>query len=232
MADILVGPSKKLYRVHKDKLCKKAPYFADVFSDTTVFPEDLIPTISFPDEKPDTFNIFLTWIYEDHLPTLKPNKVPDKHHGWNWDIFDVYLLAQTLNLPVLQDLVMEALREGQRSHHMLHSLDTVKTVFPRLKDRCAMQRYIGHSLLKAILASDTAKFEALYPTKAIQELLSSDPALLFLILRYLRGMEGRNMKEPRFVEGKMTCGYHDHVDKKSCPTQQDLEAGEKKADGA
>jgi len=232
MVHIHVGPTQKLYTVHKDKLCKQAPYFVKVFSDTTKFPEDEIPTVGFLDEKPDTFNVFLAWVYDDRLPALKPNKVPDKNHGWSWDVFDVYLLGKTLKLPVLQDQVMDAWREAQGTHHMLHSLETVKEIFPRLDDRCAMQRYLAHSLVKAILGSDTAKFEELYPTKKVQELLSEDEKLLGLVLRYLRGMEGRHMREPRFVEGKLACNYHDHVDKWSCPNQRDPEPVEKKADEA
>ncbi|KAN0095102.1 hypothetical protein V8E51_015813 [Hyaloscypha variabilis] len=230
MVDILVGPTQKLHRVHKDKLCAKAPYFSTLFNDTTTFPpdSDLIPTVSFPDELPSTFTIFLSWIYENHLPPLKPNKDRSKHHGWTWDVYDVYVLGQTLDLPVLQDLAMDALREAQRNYHQLHALSTIRDVFPRLKDRCAMQRYIGHSLVKAILAADTKKYEELYPTKEIVECLSADERLLGLVVRYLRGMEGRGMKEPRYVVGSLACQYHDHGEKGKCSNMGDGEAGERK----
>jgi hypothetical protein len=223
MVDIIVGLDQILYRVHKDRLCTQVPYFANLLkkpmtsSDNTEdsqAAQDALPTLSFPQEQPDSFNIFLTWVYEGTLPTLKRNKDVTKHRGWNWDPFEGYLLAQHLNLPLLQDLIMEALRSGQTATGMLHSLDTVKTVFPRVNNHSAMQRYLGHSLLKAILSADTNKLEALYPTKEIWKLLDGDSALLMLILRYLRGMEGKAMGEPRFVKG---CTYHDHDKSTMCP---------------
>jgi hypothetical protein len=109
MVDIIVGPSKTLYRVHKDRLC----------------------AVSFPEKHPDSFNVFLTWVYEDTLSVLKvhkhsnPTKTP-KNQSWNWDPFDNYLLAQTLGLLVLQDRIMDALRSGQARTKNIHSLATTK----------------------------------------------------------------------------------------------------------
>lgn len=59
MVDILVGPEKTLYRVHKDRLCARVPYFAAVMK---VFPtpseevldaepQPTLPALSFPDKK-------------------------------------------------------------------------------------------------------------------------------------------------------------------------------------
>jgi hypothetical protein len=69
---------------------------------------------------------------------------------------------------------MDALRAKQRKYHQLHALSTVKDVFPRFKNRSAMQRFMGHSLLKAVLAADRAKLESLYQTKEIVGVLSAD----------------------------------------------------------
>jgi hypothetical protein len=187
MVDIMVGAEETLYGVNKDRLCNRVSYF------NTMFNNDLEGALegaaAYPEERTDSFNVFLIWVYEDSIPPLKLSKTANCR-GWNWDPFEAYLLAAKFQSPPLQDKIMDALREGERITKMYHSLATVKEVYSRLDDNSALRRYFLQSLVKVILGSDDTNG---WRTKDIWKVLDDDSRLLHHVLRLLRGREGKEI---------------------------------------
>jgi hypothetical protein len=66
MVDIHVGPEKCLFRVHKDFLCKRVPYFDNKFNGE--FQEASQNFAKFPEDNPAAFDLLLQWIYTGIVP--------------------------------------------------------------------------------------------------------------------------------------------------------------------
>ena len=69
MIDIYVGPTKKLFRVHKAVFCDKIPYFDKMFSGG--FKEALEHSATFPEDSPEAFEVVVEWVYTG---VLKPQE--------------------------------------------------------------------------------------------------------------------------------------------------------------
>jgi len=68
MVDIVVGPNQKLFRVHKDLLCSKEPYFQAMFNGG--FLETTDQAAKLLEDDPDMSGLFLGWLYAGRLTPI------------------------------------------------------------------------------------------------------------------------------------------------------------------
>lgn len=61
MVNLLVGPEKTLFVVHKLRLCRRIPYFEKMFNGH--FKETASQEAAFPEENAATFDLMLEWVY-------------------------------------------------------------------------------------------------------------------------------------------------------------------------
>lgn len=111
MVDILVGPDKKLFRVHKSFLCDRIPHFDIMFNGG--WKESKEQIAEFPDDDPAAFDLLIEWVYNPDPGQLRQLfSYKDLEKGQSpasWDAVSFYSLAKKLLLSDLQDLIMSAL---------------------------------------------------------------------------------------------------------------------------
>ncbi|KAH6669005.1 hypothetical protein B0J14DRAFT_488100, partial [Halenospora varia] len=65
MAELYVGPQMKLFRVHKELLCKKIPYVRKMFQGG--FQEAQQNSATFSEDTEEAFDLLMGWIYTDSV---------------------------------------------------------------------------------------------------------------------------------------------------------------------
>lgn len=106
MVDILVGPDKKLFRVHKSFLCRRIPYFDKMFNGAF---KEAGGVAELPEDDPAAFDLLMEWAYNSNprrLRDLVPITGSDTVSRPSWDVVAFYALAMKLCLPDLQDLII------------------------------------------------------------------------------------------------------------------------------
>ncbi|KAE8442980.1 hypothetical protein EG329_002518 [Mollisiaceae sp. DMI_Dod_QoI] len=203
---LLVGPEKKLYRVHKQRLCAKIPSFLIKIEDSTP-PEGSVEDakeiiVDLLDECVASWDILMRWVYHDTLPSLKPDT---SRSGWNWDPFALYVLADQLEITKLQDTIMDMLQAGQARTKMWHSFRLLDWTWASTSQGCGMRRYFALSLVRSILVykdprdADPKKVFT-FESKEIAEVLGKYPDLLEGVLDAMRGRDGAKARDPRMVD--------------------------------
>lgn len=124
--DICVGPEGEeiLFRVHKQIICGKIPYFDKMFNGG--FQEAKERVAKLPEDDPASFDVLIEWVYSPNpqqIRQLEQVKTSDDAGAASWNVLSLYSLLEKLCLPDLQDLVMDAFIKYQRkvnvgkSHH-------------------------------------------------------------------------------------------------------------------
>lgn len=89
------APDRESFRVHKDLLIKKAPYFNMMFNGS--FKESSTQEGSFSDDEPISFKLFITWLYQDRVQGLGKAAKGNAGDGWLYRLFGLaeeYLVAR------------------------------------------------------------------------------------------------------------------------------------------
>ncbi|KAL9020820.1 MAG: hypothetical protein Q9185_002004 [Variospora sp. 1 TL-2023] len=135
MVNIYVGPKRKPYHIHRNRICSAAPFFSSHFGplEGTKTP---VTDLYLPNHDPRAFGMFLNFVYGAPMPTLtltttaptQPTKKPtaatataaaaeDQQHATNTDTFiHLYLMARTWSLPKLRNDTLDALQLYVHEH--------------------------------------------------------------------------------------------------------------------
>jgi hypothetical protein len=119
MLKVYVGPTNRLFYIHKDLLRRKSSYFDQVLSNYNRAPVDYM---TFPTDTPESFSILIDWFYTGKLLSIHPNasptspaslsspssSPPSTHPSLVWDPLTLYLLASRFHLTPLCDIIMDA----------------------------------------------------------------------------------------------------------------------------
>ncbi|OCK78890.1 hypothetical protein K432DRAFT_331197 [Lepidopterella palustris CBS 459.81] len=97
IANINVGPNEVPFDAHIELLCDCSPFFDNALNGR--FIEAETKTVPLPEDDPDTFAEFLSWLYCEKIFQTKDNP------GW-MEISRLWVLADKLGIPTLQNKVM------------------------------------------------------------------------------------------------------------------------------
>lgn len=106
MVILKAGPKRKEFPVHRGLLCQSSPYFRTALQDG--FEEAEIQIIEWPEEKPRTVRIFQLWLYSGSMGA----DMWDSMSVWG-NLVDTYIFANTCDLPVLKESVIDTFIEMQ-----------------------------------------------------------------------------------------------------------------------
>ena len=128
LVDIYVGASRKQYQVHKTLLCHRSAFFRAAFCGP--FMEAASSTLSMVDDAPEVFDLVVRWIYKgtidpltrEHLRSSNNNNSSSSSSSDNTRTttaaplihLQLFVLADKLQMPDLQDCVLDAIRRGLR----------------------------------------------------------------------------------------------------------------------
>lgn len=175
MVDILVGPEEKLFRVHKNKLCKIS-YFHRLFN--SGFKETTENIARFPEDDCGAFDLLIEWVYDpslprfaDHNQNISPAKYQTRPDA-SWRLLDLYALAEKYCIPTLQNLAMDIIRKRHKQQNMLPSAQWVQQAYEKTPTDSALSKYAVTALYYII---DCKYSESDWPTSEVEKLFQELP---------------------------------------------------------
>ena len=118
LVEVIVGPQKQLFRLHKEILCNVSSYFRAALEGS--FAEGLTQKIELPEDDVTVFKCFRVWLYsfsQGSLPSAPESEnefefetqlEPDVIIGPK-DLFDLYIFADMRNIPLLQNSTVDTI---------------------------------------------------------------------------------------------------------------------------
>lgn len=206
MVDILVGPNKKPYRVHKDLLCAKIPYFNAMFNGG--FQEATKQAATLPEDNPEVFDLLLEWVYTGRLsPVSSTNDAPVR----DWRVLlELYLLAEKIVLPKLMDCTMSTIVASYEQSRNLPSNDRIERVYQESPPQSLLRKFMVRALHYVITISNYRGPKA---TKGFGHLLSTNETLATDLVELMRGTRGKVTPDPRKIP---ICTFHVHPENEEC----------------
>lgn len=140
MVDIYVGPENSHWILHEKLLCHHSPFFRNIFykkgSTTTSF--------GLPDEEDVPFKTFVGWLYSSSLP------VPREEADLTM-LFDLYLMAEKLQIPGLIADVLQVVREWYKFSDSYPGLRRVQYVYANTEEGSPMRHMLVHSVARMVV---------------------------------------------------------------------------------
>ena len=142
MVDILVGPERELFRLHKQLLCRICEYFNKAL--TGNFKEAQENSLALPEENSNAFALFVNWVYRSTVPVKNTSGAED-----NVALYNLYIFAEKICLPGLANKAMNAIRElhNRLPVDALWHSDLVVNVYNNTEKGSALRRYCVHKMV-------------------------------------------------------------------------------------
>lgn len=140
---VVVGPEKKIYRVHKGLLCECSKFFKAAFNGS--FSEAARGVIEIPEEDVLTFDIIYTWLYINKLIRIgKGENVACD--GYNFAL--LWIFGDKFDMPRLCNEAIDGILHGyQDEGYILHGCD-VRIIYSMTAENSLLRKalvatYIG-----------------------------------------------------------------------------------------
>lgn len=210
MVDIYVGPSKKLFRLYKAKLCSRIPYFDRMFNGNL---KKVSHNVAYLEEDdPASFDLLADWV--NYPTTSKSSRrirelTTVKHKEGNeeasWDPVGFYSLAEKYCLPELQDAIMDALVQYHTEQNELPSVNFVFRAYEHTSAGSPLARYCAESILYVM---DEGGEDDRWPAKEVARLFRELPTFAseYIAVQRKKGGKGRGV-DPRDT---IRCYFHAH----------------------
>ncbi|TEY69491.1 hypothetical protein BOTCAL_0115g00110 [Botryotinia calthae] len=214
MVDLFVGPNKELIRVHKGILCRKIPYFDKMFNGPWV--ESANNSATFPEDKFESFDILIGWVYSGRL--LFPLINEEKSEHFTSACRHLYVMCEKLRLAELMDEVMDHLRDAQRVHRLLYNVECIRAIYQEAQKGSGYRLFGLHTLI-FVFRSPESGITGSWPTELIQSILKDNDDLCKDFLETLRDevSNAKAITDPRVGNN---CVYHSHKTDEECVKKQ------------
>jgi hypothetical protein len=210
MVDIYVGPSKKLFRLYKARLCSRIPYFDKMFNGNFKEASDNVAYLG--EDDPASFDLLADWA--NHPMTSKSSRrirelTTVKHKEGNevasWDPVGFYSLAEKYCLPDMQDIIMDALIQYHKERNELPSVDFVFRAYEHTSAGSLLSRYCAKSIL--YIMGEGGEDDR-WPTKEVARLFQELPTFAseYIAVQRKGGSNGVGL-DPRDT---IRCYFHIH----------------------
>lgn len=214
MIDLYVGPEEKLFRIHRGILCDKVPYFQKMFS--SGFIEGQEGQAFFPEDDPEAFDLLNGWVY---FGTLRPFKFtlhpPPASPSCNWDMVQLYCLADKFCLPELMDRIVDANSAECRSSNISPSFRHVKKAYMKTPMGSTLRKYMCYSMVHIFTALREESTFGIWDTQAFVEMMNTHGDFAIDFLSLLRSQSvGVAPTDPRKLP---KCHFHCHGANEPCP---------------
>lgn len=140
MVDIYVGPENTHWILHEKLLCHHSPFFRKIFYSKT----NSTKSYGLPDEEDAPFKAFVGWLYSSSLPV--PREEADLGV-----LFDLYLMAEKLQIPSLVQDVLQFVREWYKYSNSYPGLRRVQYIYANTEDGSPMRHMLVHSVARLMV---------------------------------------------------------------------------------
>lgn len=140
MVDIYVGPENTHWILHEKLLCHHSPFFRKIFYGK----DNKTTSYGLPEEEDPTFKCFVGWLYSTSLPV--PREEADLGV-----LFDLYLLAEKLQIPSLIQDVLQVVREWYKYSDSYPGLRRVQYIYANTEEGSPMRHMLVHSVARLMV---------------------------------------------------------------------------------
>lgn len=197
------GEAAKKYVIHKNVLCSKSEFFQKMFSNGFLESTELVAHL--PEDHPETFEVFLGWIYRDIIEP-SPGKETFQYRR-------LFFFAEKYNMVTLMDLVMDKMVEFHKQNNNMLSIHLIDLVYKQTHQTSRFRLYAARTLAFKTLNFPPGVAEGNSNIK-IQEVVSKHSDLLLDFLNLIRGTGGVKFPNPSHAP---LCDYHQHGMNENCP---------------
>lgn len=204
MVDILVGPGRKTFNLHRDLLCDRSDYFKASLEGA--FLESQTNELHLPDDSPAVFELFVNWLYGGSLKKATGTRQLRDHFG-------LLAFSEKLLIEDLQNATIDAIRSYYRATNSKVSAKDIQCVYEKLSNP-HMRRLMASLAALQVWAAETAT-----PTTDIADLLRKGGDFAVDYPTYLVMYSGKIKSKSRLVNilGKYSrCEYHSHRNTPKC----------------
>lgn len=216
MVDILVGPKKQLFRVHKKPLCSRVSYFDKMLNGS--FMEAGEQRAELPEDDCDVFNLFLEWLYIRRLPAIdvavhdkfklsNPNKSPFIHR------IKLYCFAEKLCLSSLMDYTMTVLMESYLTLRRLPSFAAMDQIYKHTSSSSPLRRFVAMNAHYIIVTMDDTDHSGYWNTTDLTAVMNANSDLVADVLKLMRKTYKAEVFSPKMLK---PCLFHVHEKDGSC----------------
>ena len=207
--DIVVGPEKETFRVHKKLLCSRAPVFDKMFNGS--FKEAETQQASLPEDDPEAFSIFLEWLYSGSI--LPPGKDDNSKLVLN-DQIKLYCFAEKYCLAQLMDYTISASIAFLNERKGLPTCDHIEMAYNHTASGSPLRRFMVLSMQYVIVNMDGSKN---WKTEDVAALMGRCTDLSFDFLTLMRNTNRKVYTSPTELG---PCAFHAHGDKAPCSVKK------------
>ncbi|CCD46189.1 hypothetical protein BofuT4_P117390.1 [Botrytis cinerea T4] len=210
MVDLIVGPEKALFRVHKSFLCSKIPYFEKMFNGG--FKEAKDGSASFPEDFPEAFDILIEWVYSGNLRWFD---IGTATTGASWNFLKFYSLVEKICLTRLADFALDIYRKScQKKNHVFESPAYVQEVYSFTSSQSGLRRLFIQQLVWRFQTQEDSKENA--NDLFILAMRSNDEIFTDFMFELRKHVKVAVPKDPRVLDPNNLCEYHSHIREEDC----------------
>ena len=130
IADIYVrSPDEILFRCHKRKLCEVVPVFSKLLANSS--------TIHLPEVGCEEFDLLMGYVESGSIPRMSED---------SWDPISFFSLAEKVELPSLQNYIMDTTIRYHRKIGQFASPQFAQRAYEETSEGSMMSKYAGHSV--------------------------------------------------------------------------------------
>ncbi|KAI9699791.1 MAG: vesicle coat component [Candelina mexicana] len=197
MLHVYVGPNRKHWNLHRDLLCARSKYFKAALGGD--FKEAQDKAISYPDEDPAVFGLFISWLYCGTLQ-VPMDKCTLTHY------FKLYVLADKFSIEALKNLTIDAIREHYRLSGCYAGASRIEYIYSNTASRDPMRKFLVDSLASWYATEQES------PDDEDDALLKAGGDIASDMWKALI----RQFSYPKDPTAEVSCMYHEHKDTEAC----------------
>ncbi|KAI9047542.1 hypothetical protein LZ554_008258 [Drepanopeziza brunnea f. sp. 'monogermtubi'] len=222
MVDIYIGAGAEEthFRVHKQLLCSKIPYFEAMFG--SGFSEGLSSSAILSEDDPESFGVLYEWIYLDTvtLPQFCIETIPG---GLDVSISRFSSLLKLLDkicLPKVIDAAVTHFLDFCKEYSVLPISPHVTPACQGLPEHLRFRKFYARGIHYILSGRHRARCRIKWPTEGIHQLLQANPDLNRDLLEILSACPaGEVAKRPWEIS---YCEYHQHGPEEECSAKSKM----------
>jgi hypothetical protein len=171
----LIGPDEKKFIVHKEFACNYSPILKAAFN--SQFIEGQTQTYRLEDTTEGTVRLFVQWLYYQQLEILQlqdDDVDDDLAIDEDKSLFGVWILADKLGAPHLQNLAIESIKKINRKTQGLATMH-LHYIYDNTSAGSLLRRYMVDQCRNYLLPESYTECPHYFPHEFLIELAASHP---------------------------------------------------------
>lgn len=208
--DILVGPERKHWSLHRNLLCHHSSYFETEFHDRDGPKKDGTRdnTLELPDDDPLGFELLVKWLYQGQLEDASRLSEEAKY-DYAVACHKLYLLCDKFDMTRLKNISMDQYRQCLNECQLVPDAEEINDIY-----RVSPVGSPFRSLMIRIAARQIMDPEIDRDAEAYRKCFENNPDFAVEMVNAIRYMSGGILfDDPTYGD---LCSYHDHNDVSGC----------------